>query len=546
MIKKIKTSEAFRWMASSFFISGLMIITYLIFSIYFETNDDSGMMYIVAGYRTDTPEIGTVYCNIIWDVFLSFWYRIFPGLPWYTIIFVFVLFFSNVLIFKSALRIAVYRKIGMWVGVIGFLLWWIVYIHYSVVFLQFTTLSAIAGAASVALITASFIGESKRTRVLDLSLAAAMLFLSYIIRAKAGYVTVCWCLIAVMVKLYTSENRTRQMLIGLGGMYAASMVMIFSALAVHHNYYSESEWEEFRSYSAQRGRYMDYPHLDYDSSEKVYEQAGWSRELYDIAQNWFFMDRNISEESFRMINDAYIDHSQMAVRLRNAFAYWKSQLINDVKIQSELGFLFVVGISLSFLYAGRKKYSKVLWVMGGFIVLAGTLLYLAIEGRVLFRVFQLCVIPPSCLFVLQFLIFTNERIFYRFRKSVGVVLAALLFLTMQNLGAVYEMAHNDVWETNIENKEALEHYFLNNSSSLYIYDGTISWMCDPLTVFHEQKPMNYFFWGGASMFSPLYYKQLEQHGRTELYSDAFFEDHVYLVSKSDGSFLLPYLEALQG
>lgn len=541
MIEKIKVSETFRWIVSSFLVSGLMIITYLIFSIYFETNDDSGMMYIVAGYRTNTPEIGTVYCNIIWDCFLSFWYRMFPELPWYTIIFVFVLFFSNVLILKSALRITVYRKLKIWVGVIGFLLWWLVYINYAVVFLQFTTLSTIAGTASVALVTASFAGESKRTRVLDLSLAAVMLFLSYIIRAKAGYVTVCWCLIAAAVKLYTTEKRTKQMLIGLGGIYIVSAVMIFSALAIHNNYYSGAEWAEFRSYSAQRGRYMDYPHLDYDSSEKVYEQAGWSRELYEVVQKWFFMDRSISEESFRMINDAYIDHSQNSVKLRNAFTYWKSLLINDVKIQSELGFLFIVGISLSII-CRKEKYSKILWIMGSFIVLAGTLLYLTFEGRVIFRVFQLCVIPPSCFFVLQFLLSCNEHIFSGFRKSAGVVLAVLLLLMVQNLGAIYEQASNGVWETSIENKETLEHYFLNNSNSLYIYDNTISWLCDPLTVFHEQKPTNYFFWGGASMFSPLYYKQLKQQGRAELYSDVLFEDHVYLVSKSDGSFLLPYLE----
>lgn len=104
------------WLFSALTVFILMFFMYLIIPIGFETNDDSGMMYILAGYRTGTPEIGTVYCNILWDCLISSFYRICAEVNWYIIIFVFLLFISNMMILKSILKIC--RKKPILFGVV--------------------------------------------------------------------------------------------------------------------------------------------------------------------------------------------------------------------------------------------------------------------------------------------------------------------------------------------------------------------------------------------------------------------------------------------
>lgn len=57
---------------SSKYVKSLLITSFVLFltwsinPIFFETNDDTGIMAFVAGFKTGTPTPGTIFCNVIW------------------------------------------------------------------------------------------------------------------------------------------------------------------------------------------------------------------------------------------------------------------------------------------------------------------------------------------------------------------------------------------------------------------------------------------------------------------------------------------------
>jgi len=541
-IINVPNKETVRVCMATVIVLVVMLCTYIFFPVSFETNDDSGMMYILAGYRTGQPEVGTVYCNILWDSLICFCYRIFPRFPCYVAVFVLVLFISNMLILKSFLRIAA-QKCGIWKGVLAYVVFYCLYINCSVVFLQFTTLSIIAGMASYTVILSSFRQESRTVRIIDFMSIVLMLFLSYIIRAKVGYVMICWCMFATLSRLYIEKRIYRDRVIRFAGVLAAVVILFAGALFIHNAYYSDEEWTKYRAYSAQRGRYTDYPHLSWDEMETKYREAGWTKELYELVRYWFFMDPAVNTDSFTVINQANQALQNIVPikqRIFNAARAILSLVESEDKVFIELVGVCYLAFILSVYYLKHKEYFPLLYMWGAISFSCVLTVYLALEGRVIFRVFQMCILPVAVLLFWNGLEQTVHK--GNFLMPKGIVRVGLcLFIILSVLCVRQTKIEAYACERlrDIENKKALESYFMENLDNIYIYDCSFRWVSDPTTVFAQEKPTNYFFWGGASMFSPVYYKQLRLNGREELYANCFFEENVYLVSKD--SALTEYL-----
>lgn len=539
MIKILRgENELDRWIISVLTVSVLFICTYSIFGIGFETNDDSGMMYILAGYRTGTPEIGTVYSNVVWDCILWALYSFVPGMPWYGLAFVLLLFLSNVLILKSALKIASYKKIALWKCFFLYITFYCIAVNYCIALLQFTTLSAIVGTAACAVISALFYGESNGVRMVDAVFTVLFIVLSYLIRAKAGYVAAVWCVTAMSVK-FIRINRAlfKKRAIYFLSVFISGVILSGGALIVHNHFYSETNWSEYRDFSSQRGQYKDYPHLTYEEAPEVYQAVGWSEELYNLVIRWFFMSPNINTQSFESLNREYEKANTESIN--------KTEIITDVKtildfIQNNCTAFSCMGLCvlLNMIYLVQclrlKNFLELIYLVAGDGIMCGMLLYLQLEGRMPQRTFLLCLIPWLCILLMNILRMHSPIKSKSINIMMNLACTSLIFMLVStNMDSLYKIVYSEMRLDSLENKKNLERYFLKHPDNLYVYDSSLRWYSDPLMVHRpEEVPNNYFFWGGASMFSPLYYKQLEANGREELYADCFFDDDVYYVSKS--------------
>lgn len=524
-----------------------MISAYFVMPIGFETNDDSGMMYILAGYRTGEPAIGTVYSNIIWDVIVSTLYKVIPNVQWYVVVFILLLFLANVIILKSILRIMHYKDWPLWYGIAFYTVFYYIFILYSIILMQFTTLSAMLGMAACALILSAFLNEGKKAQKADFILIVAVSFLSYIIRAKAGYVVFLWCFTAVLIKLYVMKTECgreiKKTAIKYVSVLAVIAILSISALLIHNHYFSNENWKEYREYSAQRGRYKDYPHLAYEEAEGLYEELGWSQELYNLVEEWFFMDKSVNKETFQILNDSYVNDASIYQRIKNTFYNLKDFMANNQFACISIVGAIIMGVFITILSIKKRKFGYLMILSSCYMIMGGLLFYLSFSGRLPFRVFQLCILPGVSVILFEMLLACEQILDFRKKGFIAALVGAVL-LGVMNFKNVYVVACSPQRIESIENKEILEKYFSEHPENLYIYDNSFSWLCNPFMKAQTQIPNNYFFWGGASMFSPLYQEQLELNGRKSLYADCLFDSNVFYVTESDSltGMMVDYLE----
>lgn len=81
--------------------------------------------------------------------------------------------------------------------------------------------------------------------------------------------------------------------------------------------------------------------------------------------------------------------------------------------------------------------------------------------------------------------------------------------------------------------KSIAEYCKNNVDNVYIRDGSIEDIVNPLDIIERGSFSNLFSWGGWEMHSAVYYDQLRINGFDELYSEDFFNDRVFMISRSD-------------
>lgn len=380
----------------------------------------------------------------------------------------------------------------LWSGILGYTIFFVTYINYSIILVQFTTLSAVVGSAACALIIAFDEEENRKVNVIDLIFIIFFAVVSYLIRAKAGYVILVWCLAAAGIKLFHVLQPQRNKLIKkFTAIFFCIGVLLFISVTVHNNFYSEEDWREYREYSSERGQYKDYPHISYEEDTDLYEEVGWSETLYDLVSEWFFMDRTITKETFETLNAAYSDTSGIYDKACNSFEIVKSFILEDkTALLNSIGIICICLLSILETIK-TKQFQHVLGIAGALFLLAAFWLYLGKEGRINFRVFQLCIIPGAVIMFMNLLLLFDNKWAVKprvvFLYLAGVVFAGQSFLNL------YEKVYDPDRLYSINQKKLLENYFAENEKNIYVYDSSIQWMCAPELYYENKIPNNYFF-----------------------------------------------------
>ena len=136
----------------SFILSSLFFLTvHYSTPVVFFINDDENILYSLAGYYTNGSPADHSFVNYVLGSFIRMLYRAFPILPWYGIYHVLVLFLSIAVLNRCIL------KAGQEGNCLFFSYFFLIIFHivlylYMVILMQFTTTSAIAGSAAIALI----------------------------------------------------------------------------------------------------------------------------------------------------------------------------------------------------------------------------------------------------------------------------------------------------------------------------------------------------------------------------------------------------------
>ena len=558
-LKKLYNSEWGRILIA-FVMTGLLfaLVSFISPRVFF-INDDENIMYTLSGYYTYGVPYDHPFINYCLAFVLRTLYRFIPGIQWYGVFHIAVLIASVTIIFKTVFKVSCYKKLPFFIPVlVNLALYGGLYLFPTTI-MQFTTTSAMAGAASVVLLLGiEWKMDSKAQIRTDLVLSVLFLLLCYMHRKNTGYVAVCFfagTVLFLLIKILIMRRQTvkqrkvrRSSIRRLILCVLAAVILLGAVVSLNSLRRSSENWQHYYAYDTPRFRMTDYPHDSYYENPELYQSLGRSTELYEIAGTywWFFMDERINAESFEAISQTgYYEHESRRVQdvLQVAEDLFRGSVLAKIAIL----FSFAMVLLLIIYLGSRKNKKKHIWeaIYGVFLFLGalGLCLLLCYRQRLPLRALHTIVLPYVSLSTVLFLRMLprstnndNDKKSKGRAASVILLLAVTLCLGGINLHEAVIQGNDRVEKSNRTLR--VEEYAMSHPGTIYIYDATLTFRYLPFTVYQGQYPSNLFFWGGMGWNSPAFQYQLNCNGLDHLYSDIFLCDNVCYVTWDD--YLLGY------
>ncbi len=550
-------------------VATLLFAVLLVFASYqYIGSDDAPILRAFMGYEGGTPATFHLYIHTAFAWLLYGLAVLFPGVAWFSILQLVLLWLSQVVIVKSLAQLAAMRGRPMWTGAALGALFLAAFTVYVTCRITYTTTSALCGAAAVAqLASVDFTAQKRRAVVWPMVGSALLLLCAYCLRQISVLPPLCFWLLMLMVKLLAAFGKRKNPWklakpVLIGALITAGLFALFvgvRAVDIRMN-----NAEDFLDWQNARIDLFDYTDFDTTTTDETLAKIGWSRDEFTLVTYWYFMDDNITADAFRTLKaqqDADDAALTLGDRLNNARLTVDDCLRTYPAIRWGLwaALLMAVAALLMQVRGGRAN----LWPMMGILaaVAGGGLLlfYLGYTGRLPMRA-ALSVLLPMAAYLFCALPLLAESPAKSGSASApdtpqqampspqsafsGTLRTTLLALSAFALAACLWASVNAVLVTapNVRplteeednygtlNLTDLDTYALENPDKLFIYD--LSLVSDH-RLFPDTSqgiPDNVLFWGGYPARSPSWYRTLAKFGITELNASIFLRDDVLLAS----------------
>lgn len=511
--------------------------------IMYQNNDDKFLLYMMAGYTTGVPQIESIFGGVVWAGLVAAMYHLTGRITWYTVLTLLVIFVSVVFIIRSLLASeGMNRKTLLNIGFIIAVFCGV--LAYFISALQYTVTATYAGVAGVCALLLCLYEENRRWSKFYFIISCILFVLSYSIRKQMGLVTISCYAFAIFYGYIKQKQKNV--------IKAAIILLVVMALTIVSNsiYEQVSGIATFNDYYKVVQRWIDYPHLDIrDDEEGIYSSVGWDEELYDAANEWFFLDERVNEESIDLINKAGAKEDKS---FAEKFTIAKDGITNKQMVNVQVGIWLFVLIVSNICFIKRRHWAEVIVTDVIFLFFLMISVYFCFsQGRFPLRVYQALVIMYA---IPSFVIIINqlECEDYKFGKTVIYILPLLIILSLYKIypagSMLYQLklaTHDTDRQKYIGEVMELERYASENTDNLYLYDFELSQPAAPF-VNYEKAPYNIMFWGGWTYNSPVYYKQLEANGRKQLAPEDLVNGNVYLCGKYHDEIIIKYMESVFG
>ena len=549
ILKKGYSSEWGRCLIAA----GMTAVFFLVINwkshVVFFINDDENILYSLAGYYTNGIPGDHSFVNYLLAAFIGGLYSLIPAVPWYGVFHVVVLFLSVMAISMALLRIAEKSHVPLFAALCLISSMVLLCYLYPVTLMQFTTTSAMAGTAAVALLVSADMDE-ENNRIVDHVLSGVFMVVCYCHRKNTGNVILCFYTLVMVYQLAKrfcalgeAKNKVKKTLInkGPGCFFATLLCIIFAVLISQNVVRTNEEWNNFYKFDEARFKVTDYDHDSYWENPELYEEMGWSASLYRLCATGylFFMDERVNAESFEAISETGYQNTDSS--LSQCFGNF-SELINNERLAricfGLLIVLFATSVGLA-LRCWKKNICEVVLVccaVGGAALMS---FYLCWKGRFILRAFQTILYPAIVIAVAT--LFRVMGNLPRVKRSCGRIVSCFVAILLMG-GLVLSLGYQMLTETRLlahsrieksARTHMVEEYAIENPDNMYIYDTSLTFRYSPFVTYTDGYPSNLSYWGGMGWNSPTFWEQVRQNGLEDLNSDVFFEENVYYVSYSE-------------
>lgn len=508
--------------------AGLIALSFLLIDFSYAANDDLGMMSILNGSYSGTPDGHAIYLKYPLSWLIALLYRTGIPISWYQVVMTLAFFLAVAsLCYRLLRRLPRHPVIACLLPVSGVALFWLG----NLMSFTFSTCAAFLAAALVLCYALQTPEEDLRPGYLASILA--LLFLAYSIRDFCGYAAIPFLGVIWLAKYgRTMFRQPRCWLVPL-----SALLVLGAVVGIHKAAYRG--WEDFNQYNLDRVYLQDYNNFPgYDDHEELITSLGYDRAAYFTLSHYDYSLLPAFDPEDIQTLSAYAKAQEpetslasvAKTSLKRAIDYYFVDSLGDLhSLQAASYLLPALLLVLSVILSLRDRRWYILF--SGLLLLGIGCCYLFIgyRGRYPTRVattLRILVIGCSLaglalLLLAHPLSVKREALRRPLTVCITVVLAAV---TLWGFAA----ARSDLGAPHQAQMEYLS-YIVQYPDNIYIRDTRSTQYDKKLLTEYPKVSPNVIATGAWSSYSPLYYGKLDYMGLEELNRDTLFLDNAYLI-----------------
>lgn len=521
------------------FAIACFVLIYIIYGVYYLTNDDTMMMKAFSGYNTGIPMPYDQYSSFTLGMMYKFLYTFIPTWNWYTYVSILVVVISNAVIIWSIYK---QRDLpGNSFRYVDFLIIGILTVAismYGIKSISWTVNTAFSAIAGVMLIMDMSV--EKKVKYRQYICAVIFMAIALLIRYTVFMSVLPY---AVLALFYRAGNRIRTedkknirkigielvlLLVPLMGVVAYNRVDTALESEAFHPRAGVDDYEHYRAL------YMDHPHIPYEGNEDFYESIGWDWELYDVTGICMYLDPRFNAENLAKIVEASSSlrgergkFTEQVQSLTDKFFIATRK--NKVRICMSIAviFFFMTGLVMT-VYKLLRKGDWYDWLFLAGVQAVSMAEWVYIIDRFIDRSFY-CVTFPALLIGIWVLARHAAAMNYH---KVLYIFAGLLAVAVMYISAAQNLSRggsNYLEKLTRISCDADEICF-SQPENLYICDLSIISGNPLFWDMDVRGSVNMLFWGGTIAYSESFYEMIKKFGYDEFYSNNLFDENVYYIT----------------
>lgn len=270
-----------------------LFISIFIFHPHFEVVDDQYMAFLAEGVYGSRSSM-LVFTNLLYGKILSFFYSIYAGIRWYSILQISLLFIAFTSITYTLIKTG-----GNQLGTLLSFFLLLCFSYEGYVFIQYTKSAGYICAAGYLLMfhTLSPISKSnKRQLIIGTVLGGILVILGNLLRKESFYAVSLFMLCLGLYELIQIiRNTNRASLLKSVFQYSYPFLIVILLSLGANLYYTEtvinkSDWNTYWQFNQKSIKLRDYNKLNWEGYEDAYSAIGVSENDVYLYKSWSFGD----------------------------------------------------------------------------------------------------------------------------------------------------------------------------------------------------------------------------------------------------------------
>ena len=495
----------------------------LLFSLTYATVDDTLILRQLMGFSvTEIPDFNMCVTFVLYYP-LRWLSLAFPGLPWFSWMQLFLLWFASAVISKGILQCFANARRPLWQGLLLAAFFHFVFVLRYEGWVTFTVTAAVLGAAAVMQLLSIDTehctnGQWIRSALLSLVLIA----LSYGMREMSMFPSLAICAAAFIVQGIRRFEAGREWLRPLAVTAVVVVVVVGGMLGIRAlEVELKPGIKEYMQWQDARSRVWDFLGVENIPGETL-EELGISETHARLLAEWYQMDGLLDLETLTLMGDAIEANRDNSIpaHLSRIGAQLSALMPSDPIAARSFLVLAVMLVSLMvflLLPGERRSRRAAVWGLLLALVFAAVLtLYLAYKGRLLTRTFVTITLPLAALTAALLPAALPAQLKLSGRGAAALCCAAMLIAGLWYSGPYLERhLRRELTDDELTAEAtlaAIDDYATANEDCLLIYENSLSGdtRMFPSTEYGISKNVHY--WGGWNAHSPAYNALLESYG----------------------------------